>query len=166
MGLLRSKRKDDVDVASCLANLHRLEAVRRSGLIERGRDVALDHLAASAAAELRTPMAFLNVLDDTWEHRVAAHGAAGPRQQPVERSYCQYVVAHDDVVVITDATADPLVRDHPATAEGVRAYLGVPIRRDGRCLGSFCVVDDHPRDWTEEDLAALRGYARRATAFA
>lgn len=166
MGLLRWNRKDDVDVESCLANLHRLDAVRRSGLVERGRDAALDHLTASAAEQLGTPMAFLNVLDDTWEHRIAAHGPDRASRQPVERSYCQYVVAHDDVVVITDSTADPLVQGHPATTEGgVRAYLGVPIRRDGQCLGSFCVADDRPRDWTEADLAALRDLARRAMAF-
>ena len=66
-------------------------------------------------------------------------------------------------MIVHDSTVDPLVSEHPATTgSGVRAYLGVPLRRDGHCLGSFCVVDVSPRAWTDEDLSTLEGLAMAA----
>lgn len=165
MGLFRRRRRDDVDVASCLANLGRLDALKASGLLERGRDDTLDGLTREAATRLGAPMAFINVLDEQWQYRLSSHGWEGPRQEPAEESYCQYVVAQDDVLIVTDSTTDPLVANNPATVDGnVRAYLGVPVRRDGHCLGSLCVVDDRAREWTDEDFATLRQLAGRVTA--
>lgn len=162
------KRKDDVDVASCLANLHRLNAVAESGLMGSPRRDHIDALTRDAADRLDAPMAFVSVLDDHWQFLVSEFGAdeavAASRGTDVERTYCQFVVAMDDVLVVNDATADALVVDHPATHEGIRAYLGVPLRRGGYCLGSFCVVDVEPRGWTEEDLAVLQTLADAAMA--
>jgi GAF domain-containing protein len=157
----------DIDVESCLANLSRLDALNATGLMDQPPRPDLDDLAKRAAVRLNTPMAFMSLLDD---RRVFLAGAAGvtgemaeTRQNSAEASYCQYVVALDDVLVVNNALADPLVADHPGTTEGgVRAYLGVPLRKGGFCLGSFCVVDDEARDWTDDDLAALQRLADEA----
>lgn len=162
MGILQRARRDDVDVASCLANLDRLEALTRSGLVEAPAHPKLDELTRTAAQRLHAPMAFVNVLDDRRQYHVSSYGSQAPRDEPVEASYCQHVVAQDDVVVITDSLTDDLVRDNPSTEE-VRAYLGVPIRHDGHCLGSFCVVDVEPRAWTDEDLTVLEELAKQVT---
>lgn len=149
-------------MASCLANLERLEALRQSGFVDAARKPKLDELTRSASERLRAPMAFVNVLDARRQYHVSSHGSDAPRDEPVEASYCQHVVAQDDVVVIMDSLTDDLVRDNPSTGD-VRAYLGVPIRRDGHCLGSFCVVDVEPRQWTDEDLAVLQELAQQVT---
>lgn len=160
MGMLRYRRKDDVDVESCLANLDRLEAVRSSGLTEPSETVRLDDLVAIVAAEMETPMAFVSILDDHRLILAGAHGLTGElaitRETTPEASYCQYVVALDDVLLVNDSLTDSLVADHPATTAGdVRSYLGVPLRHDGHCIGSFCVVDTRPREWTDNDLTRL-----------
>lgn len=160
MGLLQRARKDDFDVASCLANLDRLDAVAKSGLMDAAERNRLDELISRAAAQLKTPMAFVSILDD---HRLVLAGAFGlegelaaTRETTPEASYCQYVVGLDDVLVINDSQDDALVSEHPATLSGqVRSYLGVPVRVRDHCIGSFCVVDDKVRAWTDEDLAAL-----------
>jgi GAF domain-containing protein len=164
MGLLRRPRRDDIDVASCLANLSRLDAVAASGVLEPSRRERLDALTRRATHRLGAPMAFVSIFDDRWQHLAGATGAddelmASRRTSP-EASYCQYVVALDDTLVVTDSTGDDLVRDHPATQDmGIRAYLGVPIRDDGQCLGSLCVVDTEARQWTDDDLAVLEQLA-------
>jgi len=167
MGLLRRPRPDDVDVDSCLANLDRLNALTATGLMDAPAREDLDGLARRAAAQLGTPMAFMSLVDN---RRVFFAGAAGvtgelaeTRQNPVEASYCQHVVAFDDVLVVDDALSDALVVDNPATVEGgTRAYLGVPLRQNGFCLGSFCVVDVERREWTDDDLAKLQTLADQA----
>lgn len=160
MGILNRHRKDDYDVASCLANLDRLEAVTGSGMMDASERARLDALVAKAAARLAVPMAFVTILDAERQVLAGAHGITGDlartRETSVEASYCQYVVATNDVLVISNSLEDELVADHPATVDGdVRAYLGVPVRFRDQCIGSFCVVDTNPRMWTDEDLAAL-----------
>ena len=164
MGLLQRDRRDDVDVESCLANLDRLTALRTSGLMDAPPSDRLDDLTRNAATRLGTPMAFMSLVD---EHRVFFAGSAGlsgpmavTRENAVEGSYCPYVVALDDVLVVNDSRTDPLVSTHPATTDGgVRSYLGVPLRRAGQCIGSFCVVDEQPRQWSDDDLASLQALA-------
>jgi GAF domain-containing protein len=166
MALLRRNRKADVDVASCLANLDRLAALERSGLTTRPSSPKLDALVRAAAERLDTPMAYLNVLDAERLYVVASYGHDGPREQAADQSWCQHVTAADDVFVVSDAMSDPLVRDHSATAGGIRSYLGVPIRSEGQCLGSFCVVDRAPRQWSDDDLHELESLAAEALAAA
>lgn len=160
MGILRRDRKNDFDVASCLVNLDRLDAVARSGLMDRSERPRLDALIGKAAVQLRTPMAFVSILDDSRLVLAGAYGSTGElattRETTPEASYCQYVVGLDDVLVVTNSLNDPLVADHPATVSGqVRSYLGVPLRYGTHCVGSFCVVDVEERDWTDDDLEAL-----------
>jgi GAF domain-containing protein len=167
MGILRWDRKADVDVESCLANIGRLDALRSSGLLDAPASDRLDGLTKRAAQQLGTPMAFMSLLDERRVFFAGQFGAPEPiaatRENTPEASYCQYVVALDDVLVVNDSLTDPLVLDHPATTDGgVRAYLGVPLRRDGYCIGSMCVVDERPRDWSDDDLDALRALASSA----
>ena len=63
--------------------------------------------------------------------------------------------------MIGDALADPRLRDNLAVRDlDVRAYAGVPLTTSGgHTLGSFCVIDTQPRDWTEEEIATLRTLA-------
>ena len=166
MGLLRRGRKDDIDVTSCLSNIDRLRAVEASGLTTTSTH-ELDVLARVTRQRLRAPMAFVSIVDDRTVYFAGVDGISGEladtRQNSAEASYCQYVVALDDVLVVNDSLRDPLVIDHPATTEGgVRAYLGVPLRMDGQCLGSFCVVDVRPRRWSDDDLIQLETLAQEA----
>ena len=161
---------DDVDVESCLANLDRLEAVRASGLIGAPRSDALDGLTRAAAERLHAPMAFMSVLDDRHAHYVSVNdvGRTGLITRPAvsaEETYCQFVVATREPLIISDSHLDPRVSGHPA-APSVRAYLGVPLRSDDHVLGSFCVVDVHAREWTATELAELEELASTALATA
>jgi GAF domain-containing protein len=164
--LLQRGNRDDVDVRSCLANLERLRILDRSGLMDAPPSASLDALTQQAAEALHTPIAAMTLLDDRRQFFASAAGLpvelAQARETPVEQSFCQYVVALDEPVVITDTFQDDLVRDHPATAGGVRAYLGVPVRKDDHCLGSFCVVDVEPRDWSTADISTLEALAKSA----
>ena len=45
----------------------------------------------------------------------------------------------------------------------VIAYAGIPlITSDGYALGTLCIVDQQPRDWTEEEVGILRVLATSA----
>jgi GAF domain-containing protein len=172
MGLLRRQRPtDDVDVDSFLSNLDRLQALEEAQLLRSSLRPELDELARTAAMRLRTPMALMSILNDETLFMAGAYGLEGrraaTRQLRAEESYCQHVVAYDDVLVVNNATTDPLVAHNIGTRQrGIRSYLGVPVRYKGQCLGAFCVIDNRPRQWTDEDLEALQWLADAAVALA
>jgi GAF domain-containing protein len=162
----RDEEPDDVDVMSCLANLERLEALSATKALDAPPRDDLDELTRAAAERLGAPIALLSLVDDHRQFFASAVGLpqdwAEARETPLEYSYCKHVVAAEDVLWIENSTADSRVAQNLSTTErGLRAYLGVPIRRSGQVLGSFCVIDVQPREWSDSDLEALAALAER-----
>jgi GAF domain-containing protein len=59
--------------------------------------------------------------------------------------------------VVCDARVEHWLDDNPAvTMLGISAYAGIPlITTEGQAVGTLCVLDLAPRDWTDADLANL-----------
>ena len=112
-------------------------------------------------------MALMSILDDRRVFFAASHGISGePDQQrsdTAEASYCRYVVALDDVLMVNDSLSEDLVKTHSATISGgVRAYLGVPLRIQ-RLLPRLVLRRPRaPAGWTTADVDALRTFAETA----
>lgn len=67
-------------------------------------------------------------------------------------------------VVNVDSKIDPRTaadyqRSYAATGE--RAYVAVPLMREGRWVASLWVSDDKPREWTKDELSLLQTVAER-----
>jgi len=146
----------------------RLAAVRRTGLIDTGPEEPFDRLTRLACELLGAPFGFVTVVDDRRSFWKSCTGVASTdladRQSPVEESFCQYIIATDDAVIINDARLDPMTRDNPSIESmGVVAWAGFPVRSpDGHVLGSFCVMDHRPRAWNPRDLRTLEVLALAA----
>lgn len=165
----RSAKSSDVDIDSCLRNVARLDALAATRLMDTPARKELDALTSEAAQRLRAPMAIMSLLDERRAFFASAHGLDGElavrRENPVHHSYCKYVVALDEPLKVNDSRRHRLVKYHPATLNGTRSYLGVPIRtQSGQPIGSFCVVDTVARKWTNEDVHTLETIANRAMA--
>jgi GAF domain-containing protein len=83
------------------------------------------------------------------------------RQVPREESVCGHVVATDEVVVSEDVTKDPRFTNNPLVLEkGIRFYAGAPLRTSsGLALGSLCIIDMEPREFSDEDRVRLQQMA-------
>ncbi|GGF80332.1 Two-component sensor histidine kinase, contains HisKA and HATPase domains [Mameliella alba] len=148
-----------------LRDPERLQALERTGLMDSPAPGAHQRAARIAARLMDVPVSLVSFVDDERQFFSAQTGitgeAAEQRGTPLSHSFCQYVVSSEEPLVVPDAEADSLVCDNSAVQDlNVRAYLGVPIRSpDGHVLGSFCVIDDKPRDWTSDDIAKMRDIA-------
>lgn len=149
----------------------RLRAVRDVDRLDLAASASWDRLTGLAARLLRAPQAFLTLVDEersTWLSTAVAtpHDGPGRRGGAVEDSFCQYVIADRAPFFVGDTTLDARTRDNPAvTAMGVRAWGGYPLLdAAGQVLGSFCVLDTVPRDWSPEDVDVLGVLADAASA--
>src|SRR6266704_1094260 len=152
-------------LTSMLADPGRLAAVRQTNLLDTPAEAVFDRLARLVARVLGTPIAVMSLIDQHRQFFKASLGMPEPwatlRQAPVSHSMCRYVLATGQPLVIGDVRWDALGSDNPFMAElGAVAYMGIPlVLSSGHVVGSFCVADRRPRDWTGEDLAGLKDLA-------
>ena len=143
----------------------RLEALNTLRLLDTAPEEPFDRLTMLAAHIFKTPIALVSLVDDHRQFFKSSIGLAEPllscRETPLTSSFCQHVVTSQQPLVVTDARVHPLVCDNPAVSElGVIAYLGAPLRTpEGEVVGSFCVIDNQPREWTPGDIDIMRSLA-------
>lgn len=146
----------------------RLAAVAATGLLDAPVNPSLQRLTMLARRVLGVPSVVVTLIDRNRQYFAAFSGMsdelAKARQNGLEYSFCQHVVASAAPLVVPNATIHPLVFDNRAIPEmGVHAYAGMPLQSsDGQTLGSFCAFDTEAREWSAEDLEILEELARAA----
>lgn len=148
-----------------ITNPERLRALYATGLLDSDPEEVYDRITRAAAAALDAPAASLTLVDVDRQFFKSTVGMGGDeRQTPLDRSVCQYAVANGAALLLEDARADPVFRNHPAVLDGtVVAYLGIPLTdRDGHAVGTLCVFDDKPRLWGTGHMQILSDLAQLA----
>ena len=150
-----------MDGLDALTDQSRLRAVQRALMVDGTRARVLDRLVGLAADLVDAPSCMLTIV--TADSQVFLSQVGLPEDlaaagcTPLEFSICQHAVAQGRPLIVRDAGTDPVLRDHPAVLSlGVTAYAGMPlITGDDLVLGTLCVVDFVPRDWSDDQLARL-----------
>lgn len=152
-----------------LLDPERLAAVAATGLLDTGPEEPFDRLTRLAAQVLDAPYAFITVVDASrafWKSCVGVERAdIADRQNTVEESFCQYVVGTNGPLIVGDARLNPITKDNPSIESmGFIAWAGYPLRSaDGHVVGTFCIFDTKPRDWTDRDATTLSALAAAAS---
>ncbi|MFE5834312.1 PP2C family protein-serine/threonine phosphatase [Streptomyces sp. NPDC056508] len=156
---------------AALSDPARLAAVQATALLDTGPEEVFEDLASLAARITGTGRAFVTLVDaerSFWKACVGVDAdALEDRQNPVEQSFCYFLVGLDgEPFIVDDAAADPRTEHHPSVGPmGIGAWAGYPLLDpEGHVLGSFCVIDDSPRAWSRADLATLETLARSVAA--
>jgi signal transduction histidine kinase len=116
-----------------------------------------------AARVADVPMATINIITDTEQHQVAAHGFEG-QVCSREDSMCTVVLEERRPVVVEDASRDSRLQANPfvtGVIADVRFYASFPlVSHEGVIIGTLCVFDERVR---EADRAALEAVAELAS---
>lgn len=153
-------------IASVLADPARLQALYNTGLLDAGPDATFDRMADIAAKALAAPASAVSLVDDDRQYLTGLFGVNGEvaesRQTAIDRSVCQHAVISGEPLIVEDARSHPLLKDHPAVTDGtVVAYAGVPlIDNADHAIGTLCVWDTSPRQWSQGHILVLRDLAR------
>lgn len=150
---------------SILQDTQRLEKLRRLCLLDTSADPAFDRLTRLASDILGMPISLVSLIDVDRQFFKSQMGLPEPwatrRHTPLTHSFCQHVVTSNEALIVADAREDSLLKDNLAIQDmDVIAYAGIPLTTsDDLTLGSFCVIDSKPHDWTENEIRVLRDLA-------
>lgn len=153
-----------------ITDLERLQWLRATALLDSPCEEAFDRLTRLAAKVLRAPISLVSLVDEERQFFKSCVGLPQPlatlRETPLTHSFCKYLVLSGRPLVLNDARVDPVFQGHPAVRElGAVAYAGIPLVTTGGVrLGSFCVIDVVPRQWSVEDIEVLSTLAASAMA--
>lgn len=144
-----------------LDDMGRLRELERTQLLDSQSEDSFDKLTALASKLTNTPISLVSFVEPHRQYIKSHIGLSEPavskREVAIEYSFCKYVVKSGQTLIIEDTRENIIVQDNPSVTENnVIAYLGIPlVTNDGWNIGSFCVIDDQPRQWTDDEIEMM-----------
>src|ERR1700722_3679756 len=116
-------------------------------------------LCEIAALMCAAPIAGVRLLGEDGEQQAVWHGEL-PSTVSAEQTPGSLVIERGKPLVIRDLSNDRRSDGTAWRVDDLRAYAGVPIHAgDGRTLGSVCVLDTEPRDFSVSEMRGLETLA-------
>jgi len=135
-------------------------------ILDTPREAAYDDLVAIAAAICDVPMAVITLIDHDRQWFKSAHGVDGDSTSR-DIAFCAHAILDpSETMIVSDTHQDPRFSGNPMVTGGphVRFYAGAPMRAaDGQPMGTFCVIDDKPRELEPDQRSALEALSRQAS---
>jgi len=164
--VLDNDERTSPEVDCAWQELERSAALHTYEMLDTPRERDFDELATIAAKICETPIAVVNLVD-THRQFFKAEVGLGVRETPLATGFCQHAILAEDILIISDATNDsrfdgnPLVHGEPH----LRAYAGALLKTaEGFPIGTVCVLDYKPREFTPNQIEMLSFLARQAMA--
>ncbi|MDW7745920.1 sensor domain-containing diguanylate cyclase [Halomonas sp.] len=140
----------------------RVRALERLDILDSEEDAVFENVATLVRQVLKVPMSGVSLIDRR-RHWFKARRGIGVQEFARELSFCARTIDQPDVLLITDARADPLYAEHPFVVgePHVVCYAGIPLTTpDGYNIGSLCAMGTAPRAFTPEEVGILSSLAR------
>lgn len=159
-----------MQIDEVLADESRLQALAQTRLLDTEPEESFDRLSRLASRLTDSPIALVSLVDASRQFFKSCIGltgaAAAERQTPLTHSICQHALAQPHPLVISDTRLDPRTAGTGAVEDlQALSYLGVPlVDDDGHVLGSFCVIDHRPREWTDDQVELMQELAESVMA--
>ena len=86
------------------------------------------------------------------------------RSWPVEKTFCQHILADIEPTIVYDVSEHPIFGRHPNVVSGkmTGSYCGFPIRTsDNLVLGTFCLGNDKPKAISTEVISAVDNMVKK-----
>jgi len=148
------------------ANEHeRLQALHRYRLIESIPEGHFNRLANIIARTFAVPIALVSIVEQKEVRFPGNVGMSDTKSVSRGLSLCSLAILDDAPTIFNDALKEPCLLANPLiTGEfGLRFYAGAPIRTsDDFAIGTVCIVDKRPREFSDLDRQLLTYFAHIA----
>jgi two-component sensor histidine kinase len=142
----------------------RLDTLREYRIMDTEAEPAFDRVTKLVADLFDVPIALVSLVDDCRQWFKSSHGLDAS-ETPRDISFCQFVIAEEQAMVVTDVLGDARFGDSPLVTGDpfIRFYAGVPLRAyNDAILGTLCIIDRKERGGLDvremerlEDFAAI-----------
>jgi len=139
----------------------RLDALRSLELLDTPREDRFDRVTRLAAEFFQIPISYVALIDADRQWFKSSYGLC-QTQTSRSVSFCQYTITHNEPFIIPDTHLHPIGRNHPLVTGDpyVRFYAGIPLAGPrGQKIGTFCLIDTQPREFSQENVAHLMAFA-------
>lgn len=140
----------------------RVQSLRSLNLLDTHRDERFDRLTRLAIHIFDVPIAMVSLVDENRQWFKSCVGI-DVTETSREVSFCGHAIIGDEAFVIRDTHQDSRFFDNPLVCGEpfIRFYAGYPIKyADGTKLGTLCIVDHEPRDFSVRDQLVLQDLAK------
>ncbi len=135
----------------------RLAALQRYEILDTPSEAAFDRITALASRIFDMPIVLISLIDQDRQWFKSCYGLS-ITETSRELAFCSHTILSDATLVIKDAALDERFADNPlVTGEPfIRFYAGMPLHtHDGYNLGSLCLIDRHPREFSSQEQQNL-----------
>ncbi len=140
----------------------RIKVLWQYDILDTVPEEVFDELADLAAHICGAPIALITLVDENRQWFKAKVGV-GLNETGRDVSLCAHAILQEGLFIIPDTTLDVRFNKNPlvTTSPKIRFYAGAPlVSPDGFALGTLCVLDQVPRNLTDDQQQALRILAR------
>ena len=139
----------------------RLEARRRHAILDSAPEAAFDRVTRLAQSIFNLPI--VRVIPAGSDREWFKPAAGSPNEESArDTAFCAHEFMQEGVIVVPDTLKDPRFADNPQVTgrTQIRFYAGVPLKGVGGFkLGTLCVMDRVPREFSASDAAVLEDFA-------
>jgi hypothetical protein len=139
----------------------RLVALHRLELLDTPPEERFDRIVRITQRIFSVPIVSVKLIDDSRAFTKAAIGMS-TGYVPRSAAFCTTTMESAVPLVVPDLSLDPRFSSHSAVVGDphLRFYAGQPLAAPGgQFVGSLCVIDTVPREFSRSDVALLRDLA-------
>ncbi len=137
----------------------RIKALKNYRILDTLEEEEFNSITKIIAQICNVPISLITFIDKDRQWFKSTHGVGELKETTLEASFCSHTIREvKDHMVINDLSQDTRFEANPfVTGEPhVKFYAGVSlITPNGHRLGTVCVLDDKPRELTQEQFESL-----------
>ncbi len=139
----------------------RLEKLDSLRIVYSPADHRFDRITKMAQQMFDVPIALVSLVTKDKQWFKSAQGLCAA-ETPREISFCGHAILANETFVVNNALEHPDFSDNPLVTDSpnIRFYAGHPISYKGSNMGTLCLIDTKPRDFSAEQIESLQTLAQ------
>lgn len=140
----------------------RLDTLKSLNILDSIPEERFDRITRLAKRIFNVPIALISLIDEDRQWFLSSIGL-DIKETPRDISFCAHAILDDKFFSVPDTMLDSRFNDNPMVtgSPNIRFYAAYPISaHNGSKLGTICLLDNTPRDFSEEDKQLLNDLVR------